>query len=209
MHTLIASLPILCYGVALVLGFLGIDLPFASAELSPLIQWMLFLALGLLSLWSAFSHAVFTDASPSRSAGRQARSKRRSPAPISALASAPSLLLSWACSGLGDVLHGGKLPVERRRGSYRRHGAQQELRHQQCRADLLVGHPHAAHSAHCATTARKLSCVWHCRSLNSGFPRRLGSISQFRIPPQEIPHIALCWSHVVSRCRIGSHFLKN
>jgi hypothetical protein len=54
MYTLIASLPILCYGVALVLGFLGIELPFASAELSPLIQWMLFLALGLLSLWSAF-----------------------------------------------------------------------------------------------------------------------------------------------------------
>jgi hypothetical protein len=61
MNTVIASLPILCYGVALVLGFLGIKLPFASAELSPLIQWMLFLALGLLSLWSAFSHAVYTD----------------------------------------------------------------------------------------------------------------------------------------------------
>jgi Family of unknown function (DUF6790) len=61
MHTLIASLPILCYGVAFVLGFLGVKLPFASAELSPLIQWMLFLALGLLSLWSAFSHAVYTD----------------------------------------------------------------------------------------------------------------------------------------------------
>jgi hypothetical protein len=61
MHTLISSLPILCYGVALVLGFLGIELPFASTELSPLIQWMLFLALGLLSLWSAFSHAVYTD----------------------------------------------------------------------------------------------------------------------------------------------------
>jgi hypothetical protein len=61
MHTLISSLPILCYGVALVLGFVGIELPFASTELSPLIQWTLFLALGLLSLWSAFAHAVFTD----------------------------------------------------------------------------------------------------------------------------------------------------
>jgi hypothetical protein len=61
MHTVIASLPIVCYAVALVLGFLGINLPFASVELSPLIQWMLFLALGLLSLWSAFSHAIYTD----------------------------------------------------------------------------------------------------------------------------------------------------
>lgn len=61
MHILIASLPMLCYGIALVLGFFRIGLPFASAELSPLVQWLLFLALGLLSLWSAFSHAVFTD----------------------------------------------------------------------------------------------------------------------------------------------------
>jgi len=61
MYTVIASLPIVCYAVALVLGFLGINLPFASVELSPLIQWMLFLALGLLSLWSAFSHAIYTD----------------------------------------------------------------------------------------------------------------------------------------------------
>lgn len=61
MHILIASLPMLCYGIALVLGFSRIGLPFASAELSPLVQWLLFLALGLLSLWSAFSHAVFTD----------------------------------------------------------------------------------------------------------------------------------------------------
>ena len=61
MYILIASLPMLCYGIALVLGFFRIELHFASAELSPLIQWLLFLALGLLSLWSAFSHAVFTD----------------------------------------------------------------------------------------------------------------------------------------------------
>jgi hypothetical protein len=61
MRTLIASLPIFCYGVAVVLGFLGIELPFASTELSPLIQWTLFLALGLLSLWSAFFHAVYAD----------------------------------------------------------------------------------------------------------------------------------------------------
>jgi hypothetical protein len=85
MRTLIASLPILSYGAALVLGLLGVELPFASAELSPLVQWLLFLSLGLVSLWSAFS-----------------------------------------------------------RGSHRRHGAQQELRHQQCRSDLLVGHPHSA-----------------------------------------------------------------
>jgi hypothetical protein len=61
LHILISSLPILCYGVALLLGLLGIELPFASTELSPLIQWTLFLALGLLSLWSALSHAAFSD----------------------------------------------------------------------------------------------------------------------------------------------------
>jgi Family of unknown function (DUF6790) len=61
MQTLISSFPILCYGVAVVLGFLGVRLPFGGAELSPLIQWVLFLALGILSLWSAFSHAVYSD----------------------------------------------------------------------------------------------------------------------------------------------------
>lgn len=58
---LISSLPILCYGAALVLGLLGVTLPFASSALSPLIQWMLFLSLGVLSLWSAFSHAMFSE----------------------------------------------------------------------------------------------------------------------------------------------------
>jgi hypothetical protein len=32
---------------------------------------------------------------------------------------------------VGEVLRRGELPVERGGGSYRRHGAQQELRHQQ------------------------------------------------------------------------------
>ena len=61
MHYLIAALPILCYGAALIFGFLNVTLPFGSAELSPLIQWMLFLGLGIPSLWAALSHAVFTD----------------------------------------------------------------------------------------------------------------------------------------------------
>lgn len=61
MYVLIASLPMLCYATALALGLLRIGLPFGNAELSPLLQWMLFLGLGVLSLWSAFSHAVFTD----------------------------------------------------------------------------------------------------------------------------------------------------
>ena len=39
----IASLPIALYLAALVLGLLGVELPFASAELRPLAQWMLFL----------------------------------------------------------------------------------------------------------------------------------------------------------------------
>jgi hypothetical protein len=59
MRTLLAGLLILCYGAALVLGFLGVKLPFGSAELSPLVQRLLFLSLGFVSLRSAFSHAVY------------------------------------------------------------------------------------------------------------------------------------------------------
>lgn len=61
MHYVIAAIPIALYAIALVLGLFGVDLPFASAELSPLAQWMLFLSLGLQSLWAALSHAVFTE----------------------------------------------------------------------------------------------------------------------------------------------------
>ena len=57
----IASLPLGLYAVALVLGLLGINLPFGSAELHPLAQWMLFLSLALQSLWAAFCHIVWTD----------------------------------------------------------------------------------------------------------------------------------------------------
>jgi len=61
MHNVIASLPIALYVGALVLGLLGIELPFASAELSPLAQWMLVLSLALQSLWAAFGHLCVTE----------------------------------------------------------------------------------------------------------------------------------------------------
>jgi hypothetical protein len=61
MQQLIAAFPILCYCVALVIGFLDIPQPFGNADLSPLLQWVLSLGLGVPSLWAAFSHAVFSE----------------------------------------------------------------------------------------------------------------------------------------------------
>jgi hypothetical protein len=60
MHILIASLPVILYVVALILGFLRIGLPGGAADLGPLGQWVLFLALGLPSLWTANGHAFAT-----------------------------------------------------------------------------------------------------------------------------------------------------
>jgi len=61
MHYVIASLPIALYLGALVLGLLDVDLPFASAELRPLAQWMLFMSLALQSLWAAYGHIFVTE----------------------------------------------------------------------------------------------------------------------------------------------------
>jgi len=61
MHYAIASVPMILYAAALVLGLLGIDLPLASSELSPLLQWMLALSLGLNSLWAASGHVFLTE----------------------------------------------------------------------------------------------------------------------------------------------------
>jgi Family of unknown function (DUF6790) len=61
MQQLISAFPALCYCAALALGFLEVRQPFASAELTPLLQWMLSLGLGLPSLWAALSHAAFSE----------------------------------------------------------------------------------------------------------------------------------------------------
>jgi hypothetical protein len=53
--------PIIFYVVALVLGLLNISLPFASTELHPLAQWMLFLALGVPSIFNAIPHVFFRE----------------------------------------------------------------------------------------------------------------------------------------------------
>src|SRR5665811_795652 len=58
MQNVISAFPALCYCAALVLGFLDVDQPFGRAALTPLLQWMLSLGLGLPSLWAALSHAV-------------------------------------------------------------------------------------------------------------------------------------------------------
>jgi hypothetical protein len=138
----------LLYGVALVLGFLGIKLPFASAELSPLTQWMLFLSLGVLSHWSAFSHAVYTDRSPNRSAERRARFRRRSPAPI--LASAPSLRPRLASRRRGRCSSSRRASCGARRRFISPTWCATRTSPSTSRADLLVGRPHPAHASHCA-----------------------------------------------------------
>jgi len=61
MQNVISAFPALCYCAALVLGFLDVDQPFGSAALTPYLQWMLSLGLGVPSLWAALSHAVFSD----------------------------------------------------------------------------------------------------------------------------------------------------
>jgi len=61
MQTVISAFPVLCYLVAIALGFLDVRQPVGSAELSPYLQWMLSLGLGLPSLWAALSHAAFSE----------------------------------------------------------------------------------------------------------------------------------------------------
>lgn len=61
MQQLISSFPALCYCVAVALGFLEVPQPFGSADLTPLLQWMLSVGLGLPSLWAALSHAAFSE----------------------------------------------------------------------------------------------------------------------------------------------------
>jgi hypothetical protein len=61
MHVLIAALPVVCYGLALVLGLFQVTQPFGSSGLSPLLQWMLALGLGLPSLWAALGHAFLSE----------------------------------------------------------------------------------------------------------------------------------------------------
>lgn len=61
MQQLISAFPALCYAAAIVLGFLDIAQPYGSAGLTPLIQWMLSVGLGLPSLWAALSHALWSE----------------------------------------------------------------------------------------------------------------------------------------------------
>jgi hypothetical protein len=144
MQQLISAFPVLCYCVALVLGFLEVRQPFGSTELTPLLQWMLSVGLGLPSLWSALSHAMFSD--------RVAKSIGWAPSPFQKEIAGANLGI-----GLGDDGHGGGLPVERGGRPRRRHGAAEKFCHQQCRSHLLVGYPHPADIVHSASASRRLS----------------------------------------------------
>jgi hypothetical protein len=61
MHFLMASLPIAFYLAAFVFGYLGIQQPFGSTELTLTLQWMLTLGLGIPSLWAAVGHSLNSE----------------------------------------------------------------------------------------------------------------------------------------------------
>lgn len=56
MNLIVASIPIVLYALALVLGIIGLAVPGGDAGLTPLAQWILLASLGLQSLWAAFGH---------------------------------------------------------------------------------------------------------------------------------------------------------
>ncbi|MFD0987899.1 DUF6790 family protein [Methyloligella solikamskensis] len=58
MSYMIAAIPMLLYTAALILGLTGTPLGFADQSLPPLAQWILFLSLGIQSLWAAFAHSM-------------------------------------------------------------------------------------------------------------------------------------------------------
>ena len=68
MHPAMAFVPVVLYVLALVLGIAGVGLPGAGAGQAPLAQWMLFLSLGLQSLWAFVGH-VFAAEPVARSIG--------------------------------------------------------------------------------------------------------------------------------------------
>lgn len=70
MHPAIAFVPIVLYVLALALAIAGIGLPGAGEGQSPLAQWMLFMSLGLHSLWAFVGH-VFAAEPVARSIGWQ------------------------------------------------------------------------------------------------------------------------------------------
>lgn len=61
MRQLMAAMPIAFYLAALCLGYLGIHQPLGSESLSPTLQWMLTLALGVPSLWAAVGHSLDSE----------------------------------------------------------------------------------------------------------------------------------------------------
>ena len=61
MHLSTAALPIVWYCLALALGLFQVEQPFGSSDLTPLLQWMLSLGLGLPSLWAALGHSLLSE----------------------------------------------------------------------------------------------------------------------------------------------------
>lgn len=61
MRHLVAAMPIGFLLAALCLGYLGIQQPLGSDTLSPTLQWMLTLALGVPSLWAAVGHGLDSE----------------------------------------------------------------------------------------------------------------------------------------------------
>jgi hypothetical protein len=70
MSPVIASIPIVLFAIALVLGISGAAVPGGHPSLTPLAQWILLVALGLQCLWASFSH-IFAAERVAKSIGWQ------------------------------------------------------------------------------------------------------------------------------------------
>jgi hypothetical protein len=61
MQAVLSLIPVLFYLAALFLGWLGLEQPFGHSGLSPTLQWMLSLGLGIPSLWAAMGHSLNSE----------------------------------------------------------------------------------------------------------------------------------------------------
>jgi hypothetical protein len=70
MNSVIASIPIVLYTIALVLGAIGVAVPGGHPSLTPLAQWILLVSLGFQCLWASFGH-IFAAELVAKSIGWQ------------------------------------------------------------------------------------------------------------------------------------------
>jgi hypothetical protein len=61
MNLVLASLPLVFYVAAWILGVAGVAQPFGDTAMPPTLQWMLSLGLGVPSLWAALGHSLRSE----------------------------------------------------------------------------------------------------------------------------------------------------